>query len=152
MKNFWDGLDTWQKWAVGILSLVILYGAARWIASIGSGPRDENVDWANVPDIGTDDQGQPVKWNPDPLANDLYSCMDGANVLTGCEHLYQDLLNLQTDDQVRLLYNHFNENYASEGEDLISWINSEWYTSFGTDLGKTRNEAVARLKRATKKN
>ena len=61
-----------------------------------------------------------------------------------CNTLWRDIAELQTDDQVRLLYNHFNQNYGEEYS-LIEWIEDEW--AFG-QARTDKNAALARLNKA----
>ena len=86
--------------------------------------------------------GQPVYWNPQPIAKNLYEVMKG--LFTGSETkdiAFTKFAELPTDDMVVSVYNYFNQNYG-DGDTLTTWINGEWLTDI---LGSGKELAINRL-------
>jgi hypothetical protein len=98
------------------------------------------VNMRNIPSIGVSASGEQVKWSPDPLAREIFENIEGYN-MSFYPDTAQKILDLQTDDQVILLYNHYNKTYASEHPTLTKLFDKEWDTVYG-DYKKV----VSRLK------
>jgi len=96
------------------------------------------VDYGQIPTV-FDSAGKPVKWDPDPIAKEIFENMEGYNLYTYPETTNK-ILSLQP-DQIKLLYNHYNQYYADEFPTLTKLIESEW-----PDWEGSYSKAVARLK------
>lgn len=141
MIQFWKKLPYWGKIAVAIIALIIILLIAREIKYFWNKPRAVPVNWQNVPVVGTSPTtGQTVYWNPDPLAQELSDKLEGVNLNVYPETV-QKILDLQTDDQVKLLYNHYNKKYAKDEPTLTQLIAKEW-----PDWSGVYKAAVSRLK------
>lgn len=138
---FWNKLPVWGKAIVIILGLILLLYIIRAIKRFMNSPRQVPVNWQNVPVVGTSPvSGNTVYWDADPLAREISDKLEGWNFNTHPATV-QKILDLQTDDQVKLLYNHYNKNYAKDYPTLTQLIENEW-----PDWGGTYKAAVARLK------
>jgi len=98
------------------------------------------VNMANIPTVGQNSKGEAVKWNPDPLAAEIFKNFEGWNMAFYPETA-KKIVDLQTDDQVILLYNHYNKFYADEYPTLTKLLDNEWDDVYGSYA-----DAVARLK------
>lgn len=83
--------------------------------------------------------GNIMTWNPDPLAKEIYENLEGYNLNTYPETT-DKILRLQ-DEQIKALYNHYNQYYANDEPTLTQLIANEW-----TDWSGSYDKAVARLK------
>ena len=141
MKEFWRKLPAWGKIAIAILALILLLLLIREVKRFMNKPKPVPVNWQNVPIVGTSPTtGQTVYWDPAPLAMEISQKLEGYNFNT-YPATVQKILDLQTDDQVKLLYNHYNKNYAKDYPTLTQLIDNEW-----PDWGGVYKAAVARLK------
>ncbi|HLW38821.1 MAG TPA: hypothetical protein VKX31_00425 [Brumimicrobium sp.] len=97
------------------------------------------VNSSNIPVIGLGQSGEIVQWDPDPLAAEISQYLEGPNFNVYPE-VVGGILDLQTDDQVILLYNHYNSKYM-QSKTLTALIDGEW-----PDWGGVYKKAVARLR------
>lgn len=135
----WKDLETWQKVAVGGAVLGLGFIIYRGIKSFGAG----NVQQVPVnPDLlqYTTTTGTTMTWNPDPLAKEIYENLDGGWNLYVYPETTDKILKLQ-DEQIKALYNHYNQYYAEDEPTLTQLIDGEW-----DDWGGSYAKAVAKLK------
>jgi hypothetical protein len=97
------------------------------------------VDYGQIPVIYTGPGGQPVKWDPDPLAKEISQNFEGWNLNTYPETA-RKISGLQP-EQTKLLYNHYNAYYAEDYPTLTQLIDNEW-----PDWGGEYTKAVNHLK------
>lgn len=141
MINWFKRLSPTFQIALVIVAIVIIFFSVRKIKELLNKPRIAPVNWSNMPVVGTNPEtGKGVYWNPDPLAKEIYKNFEGWNLKVYPETA-QKILDLQTDDQVKLLYNHYNKNYAKDYPSLTQLIDNEW-----PDVRGVYKQAVARLK------
>ena len=91
---------------------------------------------------------QPIitaNFNPNTLADELFSVMDGYFTLTGTKDMaFRKLYELGTDNMVIAVYNAFNAKYGQKGKgSLTQWISDEVYYDFLTGM---KFKALNRLK------
>ena len=111
----------------------LLYRVALSFA--GTNVKKAPVDYGQIPTLPNG-----VKWDADPLAKEFAENFEGYNLYEYPETT-DKLLKLQP-DQVKLLYNHYNEYYAKDAPTLTKLIEGEWsYLTSGS-----YQKAVARLK------
>jgi|SRR5690554_89206 len=128
--------DTIKVVVVVVILIIILFLLKR----VKSFIEKPVVNWSNVPNVGTTPDGTPVKWNPDPLAREISENLEGYNFNTYPETA-QKILDLQTDDQVKLLYNHYNSKYAQDYPTLTQLFENEW-----DDWSGNYRKVVSRLR------
>ena len=85
--------------------------------------------------------GETRIWNPDPLAKEIYENLEGYN-LSVYPETTDKILRL-SDEQLKALYNHYNQYYAKDEPTLTQLIDGEWYVAVGRDSYQL---AVSRLK------
>ena len=85
--------------------------------------------------------GQPstVQWNPNILAGEISRNLEGWNLATYPETA-EKVLKL-TDDQIKLLYVHYNKNFAKDYPTMTQLFENEW-----DDWGGKYNLVVDRLR------
>lgn len=141
MINWFKRLTPAFQIAVVLLAVLVVFLAFKKVKALLNSPRVAPINWSNMPIVGTNpNTGQGVYWNPDSLAKEIFQNLEGYNFKVYPETA-QKILDLQTDDQVKLLYNHYNTNYAKDKPTLTKLIDSEW-----PDSGGIYKKAVARLK------
>ena len=140
MLKWFKMLSPTMKIVIVIIAVIVVIVISRKIREFLNTPKTAKVNWNNIPRVGNDTDGNPVIWNPDPLAKEIYENLEGWNLRVYPETA-QKILDLQTDDQVRLLYNHYNKNYAKDKPTLTQLIDSEF-----PDRKGIYKKAVARLK------
>jgi hypothetical protein len=139
----WAELATWQKFAVVGGTGLVTYILYRGIKAVGGQKNviKAPVDYGQIPQVyagGT--TGAPVLWNPDPLSKEIYENLDGGwNFNTYPETT--DKITKLNDEQVKLLYNHYNAYYAEDYPTLTQLIENEW-----EDWDGSYARAVTRLK------
>lgn len=141
MIKWFKGLSPAMQIGLVVVILIVVIVLSRKVKDFLNKPRIAPINWNNVPVVGNDPQtGQGVYWDPDPLAKEIFTNLEGWNLKVYPETA-QKILDLQTDDQVRLLYNHYNKNYAKDYPTLTQLIDNEW-----PDVRGIYKKAVARLK------
>jgi hypothetical protein len=83
-------------------------------------------------------EGIPKGFNPNILADEIYTVMNGLFTLTGTkDKTFSKVLGLQTDDMIIAVYNAFNDKYGKEGKGtLTQWVNDEVYYDFTSGIKK----------------
>lgn len=137
MKNWFNKLSPMWQVVVVVVALIIVLFIAREVKYFFNKPR---VNRNQIPVVGLGTQGEVIQWDPDPLAAEISENIEGYNLQTYPETA-QKILDLQTDDQVKLLYNHYNSRYAKDYPTLTKLFENEW-----TDWGGTYGKVVSRLK------
>src|SRR5690554_2524445 len=141
MTNWFKGLSSTLQIAVVIGVVVFIVVLYRKVKPFLNKPPRANINWNNMPVVGNDPStGKGVYWDPDVLAKELSANLEGYNFRVYPETV-QKILDLQTDDQVKLLYNHYNKHYATDYPSLTQLIDNEW-----PDTAGVYKKAVARLK------
>lgn len=137
-------LPTWAQIGIAIIVILLALFIVNKIIEVIQKPKLAPVNWNNVPIYGGGQNGeQPTYWNPDPLAREISEKLEGWN-LNVYPNTMQKILELQTDDQIKLLYNHYNSKYAKDQPTLTQLIASEW--GYNTDLTGTYREVVSKLR------
>jgi hypothetical protein len=95
------------------------------------------VDYGNIPQVFTSGD-KPVLWSADPLAKEIFENLEGWNAFTYPETAKK--LQPLNDDQLALLYNHYNQYYATEYSTLTQLLKNEW-----SDWEGEYAKAVAKL-------
>jgi len=134
-----DEMSTATKVIGVVLIVVVIYFLQKFLIEQWN-KRPATVNFDNIPVVGTSSTGQVIQWNPETLAKELSVNLEGSNLLVYPETV-QKILDLQTDDQVKLLYNYYNKNLATDYPTLTQLIDNEW-----ADTGGVYASAVARLK------
>jgi hypothetical protein len=138
-----------KKWKdYGLLekgAVVLGVGAAGYavysiIKNIRSNVKKAPVDYGQIPEVYTSG-GKPVLWDPDPLSKEIFENLEGYNLNTYPETT--DKIRRLNDDQLKLLYNHYNAYYAQEYPTLTKLINAEW-----SDWSGSYAKAAAKLRGA----
>jgi hypothetical protein len=97
----------------------------------------------NIPDASYPDGGKgvPHGWNPNVLAEKLFSVLDGFLTLAETKvNVLKELNELGTDDMMVAVYNVFNKKYGDKGQgSLTQWIKDEILIS------KTKDQVLKRL-------
>lgn len=107
----------------------------RTIASYsGSNIKNAPVDYGQIPVLPGG-----VKWDPDPLAKEIAENFEGYNLYTYPETAAK--ISALQPEQLKLLYNHYNNYYAQDYPTLTQLIENEW-----SDWSGEYNKAVQRLK------
>jgi hypothetical protein len=137
-KKKWKDLSNVQKGAIIGGSSLLAFLLYKGIKSIVS----SNVQKVPVnPDLLTYETttGNLMTWNPDPLSKEIYENFEGYNLNTYPETT-DKIIRLQ-DEQLKALYNHYNQYYAEDEPTLTKLIDNEW-----SDWTGSYAKAVARLK------
>jgi hypothetical protein len=95
------------------------------------------VDYGNIPQVFTSGD-KPVLWSADPLAKEIFENLEGWNAFTYPETAKK--LQPLNNDQLALLYNHYNTYYADEYPTLTQLLKNEW-----SDWEGEYAKAVAKL-------
>jgi hypothetical protein len=107
----------------------------RTIASYaGTNIKNAPVDYGQIPVLPGG-----VKWDPDPLAKEIAENFEGYNLYTYPETAAK--ISALQPEQLKLLYNHYNNYYAQDFPTLTQLIENEW-----SDWSGEYNKAVQRLK------
>lgn len=122
---------------VVVVVAIVIYMIYQELKMIITRPR---VNKSNIPVTGLGSGNEIVQWNPDPLAQEVYQNLEGYN-LNVYPETAQKILALQTDDQVKLLYNHYNDNYAEDYPTITKLFDKEW-----SDWGGYYKKVVSRFK------
>lgn len=138
-RKKWSDLSTGEKYfvmgAVAGVGYILYLGMSE---AFGRG----NIE--NVP-VNPDllvyetEGGQILQWNPDPLSKEIFENLEGWNAFTYPETT--DKIRALQDEQIKALYNHYNNYYAKDQKTLTRLINGEapdWEGSYA--------KTVARLK------
>jgi len=96
---------------------------------LGSNIKKAPVDYGQIPQV-FETNGTGVLWNPDPLAKELATNLEGYNAYTYPETVAK-ILSLNA-DQTKLLYNHYNTYYTQDYPTLTQLIAGEWGDWSGT--------------------
>jgi len=143
-KKLWNELPTIAKVAViGGVGIGLYFLTRRIVKNFRKPPKfDLPQGGGGIPVVTYTPTGQPVQWNPQPLAAELFDVMDGLFTLSGTKDAtWLKLAQLPSNDMVVAVYNTFNETYGN-GDTLTQWINDEYWTDIGGD-GKSL--ALSRL-------
>jgi len=139
-RKKWDELSNVQKGAViagGALLTLILVRGVQSVAGRGNVQKvPVNPNLLNYQTT----TGQLMQWNPDPLAKEISTNFEGVNFFDYPETT-DKIKNLQ-DEQLKALYNYYNEYYAQDEPTLTKLIENE--VSYFQQ--QSYREAVARLK------
>ena len=119
---------------------VIGYAVYSFVLKAKSNVAKAPVDYGQIPEVYTAG-GKPVLWDPDPLSKEIFENIEGYNWNTYPQTT--DKIIKLNKDQLKLLYNHYNEYYAQEFPTLTKLIDSEW-----SDYEGSYTRAVAKLKSA----
>ena len=115
--------------AILLIVLIAVYFSGKK-AGKGNRPKSKPLPTGGegIPIVGRDSDGNPISWDPEPLAKELYSVMEGIlDTEAEQEGTFGKALAL-TDDQLTALYNRFNALYYDEDEaTLTEWIDAEWW-------------------------
>lgn len=133
----WRDLSLLQKSAIigGVgITAYALYKFAK-----GDNIKNAPVDYGQIPQVFSSG-GVPILWDADPLAKELFTNFEGYN-FNGYPETTDKLIALNN-DQLRLLYNHYNTYYANEYPTLTKLLDAEW-AGIGND---SYSRAVAKLK------
>jgi len=131
-------LSIGQKIAVGAGTAATLYALYAFATRTRQNVKKAPVDYGQIPYV-YNSAGQPVKWDPAPLAKEIFENFEGWNFYTYPETT--DKIQKLNNDQLRLLYNHYNTYFAQEYPTLTKLLQNEW-----TDWGSSYESAVAKLK------
>lgn len=137
-KRRWRNLSRLEQGGIivgGSVILYLLYKGLTAESNIIKAP----IDYGQVPVVYTTGSGQQVLWDADPLAMEFSNNLEGYNVYVYPETT-DKLLKLQ-DEQIRLLYNHYNTYYAEDYPTLTKLIDNEW-----PDTAGSYTKAVSRLR------
>lgn len=110
------------------------------VKNIRSNVKKAPVDYGQIPQVYTSG-GKPVLWDPDPLSKEIFENIEGYNLNTYPETT--DKILKLNNDQLKLLYNHYNAYYAQEYPTLTKLISAEW-----SDWSGSYNKAAAKLRGA----
>ncbi len=83
-------------------------------------------------------QGNVIQWNPDILSKEIYENFEGWNLYTYPETT--DKILQLNDEQIKKLYNHYNQYYAEDEPTLTQLLYGEWGS------GTYYSDAIAKLK------
>ena len=138
LKKKWKDYSLFEKAAVGAGAFTVGYALYSFISKSKSNVKKAPVDYGQIPVI-YDVNGQQIKWDPNPLAQEIAANFEGYNFKTYPETT-DKLLQLQP-EQLKLLYNHYNEYFAKDYPTLTALLANEW-----TDWGDSYEKAVSRLR------
>ncbi|MCH2226008.1 MAG: hypothetical protein MK066_14665 [Crocinitomicaceae bacterium] len=132
-KDFYDDLPSQAKIILLIVAIIILLYSLREAKRWWEQPKEKKVNFANVPAVGgiNNSNTDQVTWDPDPLAAEIAANLQGYNFWTIYPETSEKVLDLQTDDQLILLYNHYNNKYAEDGETMTALFAGEYDQSRG---------------------
>jgi hypothetical protein len=100
-------------------------------------------DPGNIPTLGTGVNGQAIPWNPEPLAREIYTNLEGWNFFYYIE-TSEKVLDLNN-DQLIYLYNYYNQYLASEYDSVTKLFEAEWNGHTGIN-GARYDEVAAKFK------
>jgi len=140
MAKKWKDYNNIQKGGVIIGSGLLAFVLYKGVQAVGgqSNVRQVpvNTDLLNYVTQG----GQVMQWNPDPLAKEIAENFEGYNFIDYPETT--DKINGLQDEQIKALYNHYNEYFASDQPTLTQLLENEW----SYIQQKSYRNAVSRLK------
>jgi hypothetical protein len=136
----WKDYGLLEKGAVILGAGAATFAVYSIIKNIRSNVRKAPVDYGQIPEV-YQAGGKPVLWDPDPLAKEIFENIEGYNLNTYPETT--DKIRKLNNDQLKLLYNHYNAYYAQEYPTLTKLIAAEW-----SDWSGSYNKAVAKLRSA----
>ena len=120
---------------IGLLVLITVYLLAR-----ASGKRKALKD-LNIKPLPDNGNGIPIGWDPLPLANEIFTKLDGVFTWAADkETSFAKAMEL-TNDQLVALYNSFNRNFGGPKGSLTKWLRDE----FNVSVGGVRNQLVSKL-------
>lgn len=134
-KKLWNELPTIAKVAIiGGVGIGLYFLTKRIIKNLNKPPVfDLPQGGGGIPVVSYTPTGQPIQWNPQPLAAELFDVMDGLFTLSGTKDAtWLKLAQLPSNDMVVAVYNTFNQTYGN-GDTLTQWINDEYWTDFAGD-------------------
>jgi hypothetical protein len=137
---------TWKEYGLlekgAVVVGVGLTGFAIYsiIKNFRSNVKAAPVNYGQIPEVYTSG-GKPVLWDPDPLSKEIFENIEGYNLNTYPETT--DKIRKLNTDQLKLLYNHYNEYYAQEYPTLTKLLDAEW-----SDWSGSYNKAVIKLRGA----
>jgi hypothetical protein len=135
LKKKWKEFSLFEKAAV--IGGVSITAYAAYKLFTRDNVKKAPVDYGQIPEVYTSG-GKPVLWNPDPLSKEIFENFEGWNLYTYPETT--EKLQSLNNDQLALLYNHYNAYYAKDYPTLTQLLKNEW-----TDWGGSYNKAVAKL-------
>jgi hypothetical protein len=121
----------------GLLTFLV----QRTVTSFGGNVQKAPVDYGQIPYV-YDSAGQPVRWDPDPLSKEIFEHFEDWNAWTYPETT--DKITELQPEQLKLLYNHYNQYYAKEFPTLTKLIDAEWGQT--PTAYRSYKRAVARLR------
>lgn len=134
-NNLWETLPAVAKIAIiGGAGIALFFISRRIVKNFKKPPKfDLPQGGGGIPVVSYTPTGQPVQWNPQPLAAELFEVMDGIFTLAATkDEVFLKLAQLPTNDMVVAVYNEFNTQYGN-GETLTQWIDDEYNTLIGGD-------------------
>ncbi len=137
-KRKWRDLSRLEQGGIIVGGSIVLYLLYKGLTSEGN-VQQAPVDYGQVPIVYTTPGGQGVLWDADPLAMEISNNLEGYNLYVYPETT-DKIWKLQ-DQQLNLLYNHYNTYYAEDQPTLTKLIENEW-----PDTGGSYNKAVAKLR------
>lgn len=124
-------LILWNNKAIryGFLALAGLVIFYLWAKAAGQKKALSDLKQAPLPNNGN---GIPAGWDPKPVANRVFTVLDGVWTAAATkEPVFQELYSL-TNDQLTAVYNAFNFLFSSKGKGtLTEWIRDDWNYSIG---------------------
>jgi len=137
-KRKWKDLSNIEKGGIIIGGGTILYFLYRGVTGLGN-VKQAPVDYGQIPTV-YDVNGQGVKWDPDPLAKEIFENLEGYNFFTYPETT--DKIRQLQPEQIKLLYNHYNTYYAKDFPTLTRLIDNElpdWEGSYQKTVSKLKS-------------
>jgi len=127
-QQYYNSLPGWAKGITFIILLLIIYVIYINIRRAATRPVIPTHNPNRIPIVGPGQPGKPLQWNPDPLAMELKNTIGKSNFGTYPD-IAQKVIDLQTDDQLILLYEQYNAHYASPGKTLTTecFPGPNWY-------------------------
>lgn len=118
----------WKKLPLPVRGLIIAGGAYATYKAInalfGTNVQKAPVNYGQIPSVYTTQGGQQVLWDPDPLAKEIFTNIEGYNMYDYPDTMLK--ITKLNKDQAGLLYNHYNQYYAVEYPTLTQLIEAEW--------------------------
>lgn len=118
----------WKK--IPLAGRVIIVGGAAFAtykiinSLFGTNVKKAPVNYGQIPTVYSTTGGQQVLWDPDPLAKEIHTNIEGYNFYTYPDTMQK--ISALNKDQASLLYNHYNTYYAKEYPTLTQLIKAEW--------------------------
>jgi hypothetical protein len=127
----------WSNRFIRYTAIILVVVAVVFLVGKSVGKKKEEKKQVKLPNNG---KGIPEKWDPKPLANEVYRNFKGVFTWAAQKEVTMGKLFSLTDDQLVAVYNAFNKHYGG-GKTLTYWLEDE----FNVTLGGVRNSLVERL-------